>query len=302
MAGSGPDGASVSIVVPVHDGASTLGVQLDAVAREVADRNDVEVVVADHASTDDSAHVATSRAAQLPLVVVSVPGGGGPARARNHGVRAATGALILMVDADDRVQPGWLEAMLDGLATAKVVGGRLDTDCDLNVAGSAGARTVQRAALPRFLDVPFSLTASIGFHKSAWEAVGGFDETFFVGEDCDFGLRLARAGIGTDFVPGAVVDYRIRATLGAAARQGFEAGMAEYLLYRRFGTSADFSDWFGRAVKEVVLAALSFVRRLVVRRGPQWQRAAAGRRLGRAVGRIAGTVKLRGAAKDDVGS
>jgi glycosyltransferase involved in cell wall biosynthesis len=69
---------------------------------------DVEVMVVDDASTDDSASVA----ARLPVRLLRLPTNAGPAAARNHGAEHARGDILLFVDSDVIVAPGTLERVM----------------------------------------------------------------------------------------------------------------------------------------------------------------------------------------------
>lgn len=71
----------------------------------------VEVVVVDDCSTDETYTIAS--ALEDPRVtVIRQPANGGPARARNTGIAAATGRWVAVLDADDAVLPGRSAAMI----------------------------------------------------------------------------------------------------------------------------------------------------------------------------------------------
>jgi glycosyltransferase involved in cell wall biosynthesis len=287
----------VSVVIPAHNAAPCIEQQLEALVADGA-ASVREVIVVDHDSDDATREVVDRFRGRLPVTVVTAIAGGGPARPRNVGIGLASSDVVLMVDADDRVRPGWIDAMIEALERAPVVGARLALRHDLNPGDVATSRTVSQAeALPEFLGVPFSLTAGMGLRRYVWEAIGGFDEAMFVGEDCDFGLRAARAGFPTIYVPDAVVDFRLRSDLASALRQGWDAGRAEPLLLVRHGTKIDRRSWWIRVVLiEGARAAGLVVRellRVVVHGSTQGARLAVARRTGRAIGRVVGAVTAR---------
>ena len=85
-----------------------LGGQLEALAAQECDLP-WELVVSDNGSTDRSLAIVREYRDRLPrLVVVDSSARRGPAAARNDGVRAAGGSLIVFCDTDDVVGPGWL--------------------------------------------------------------------------------------------------------------------------------------------------------------------------------------------------
>src|SRR5690606_10260195 len=106
--------------------AATIGEQLRALgAQDYPGR--VEIVIVDHASTDDLAGAISAVASDLPggveVRVVPSSGGRGAAHPRNVGFAAARGELICCCDADDAVTPGWLSALVRAAAEADAVGG-----------------------------------------------------------------------------------------------------------------------------------------------------------------------------------
>jgi len=109
----------------VNNSAATLDVQLAALAAQDFDGG-WELVVVDNASTDTSRDIATRWVPRLPCLRVVTEPRVGLNRARNRGVRAAVGNLIVVCDADDEVSPGWLRAMIDGMQRFDVVGGALE--------------------------------------------------------------------------------------------------------------------------------------------------------------------------------
>lgn len=118
---------TVSVVVPVYNAAPYLRESLESVLAQ--DLEDIEIVVVDDASTDDSLAVATQLAAERPNVRVAPHPGGGPGAARNLGLLLARGRFIAMQDADDVWLPGKLAeqlAVLDARPELDVVFGRVE--------------------------------------------------------------------------------------------------------------------------------------------------------------------------------
>jgi Glycosyl transferase family 2 len=111
---SGP-GPRVSVVVPLHNYGHFLGECVDSVLAQ--DGVDVDVLVVDDASTDDSLGVAAKIAAGDSRVrVMSNERNLGMVATVNHGLRAVDGEYVVKLDADDLVTPGALAratALLD---------------------------------------------------------------------------------------------------------------------------------------------------------------------------------------------
>ncbi|GAA2171096.1 glycosyltransferase family A protein [Agrococcus versicolor] len=159
-----------SVVVPVKDDARELAACLAALARQ--SRPADEIVVVDNASSDDSADVA--RAAGAVVVRCDVPGI--PAAA-SRGYDAATGDVILRLDADCRPDEAWIARMLRSLdedpSVAAVSAGAAFVD---------GPRLLRRPLEALYLGTYVVLTSAalghppvfgsnVAMRREAWEAV-----------------------------------------------------------------------------------------------------------------------------------
>lgn len=193
----------LSIVIPAYNEQDYLPDCLHHVTAEVArwaassggDAAEVEVLVVDNASTDATAQVA----AAVPGVRVVHEPRKGLTRARQAGLEAAAGEVIGYVDADTRMPPGWIAAVLGAYAADPAV---------VCVSGPYiyhDAALIQRAmvrlywvflAMPaywmtRYMAVGGNFAAS----RAALLRIGGFDTAIaFYGEDTNIARRLATAG------------------------------------------------------------------------------------------------------------
>ncbi|HWJ66356.1 MAG TPA: glycosyltransferase [Nocardioides sp.] len=104
----------LSVVIPVYNLADSLGPCLESVLAQPVP--DLEVVVVDDGSTDDSAAVAARWAARDPRITLVRQDNGGVSRARNVAVERCTGDLLTFVDPDDIVPPGGWQPLLVSLA------------------------------------------------------------------------------------------------------------------------------------------------------------------------------------------
>ena len=153
-------------------------------------RRDVEVIVVDDGSTDGTASAVA--AIDDRVKVVRRPNGG-PAAARNTGIRHARAPLIAFLDSDDRWQPRHLEQTLRLLdshpaAVLTCTGGAIRGDDSLN--RPAGLTH----AAPAVLLGGLLYTSAVAVRREAVKAVGGFDEELRVVEDSDLWYRLSLEG------------------------------------------------------------------------------------------------------------
>lgn len=279
--------AAVTVVIPARDAAATIDDQLRALVAQ-DHGGPIHVIVADNGSTDATVgRVEAWRPRIAGLRVVDAGDRPGAAHARNVGTAAATTDLVLCCDADDVADPAWVRHLVAALADADVVAGATRS--------FVGSPTVEAAAPGPFGTAGFGFlpalsTASCGYHRSAWDAVGGFDEDFAVAcEDLDFAWRVQLAGLRLVQVPAAFVHYREPATAGAVLRRWYRYGAAQPRLYRRYAAAG-----LPRDPPRRVLAAWA---RLVLHAyhlgggGParrRWCRDA-----GRRAGRLTGSVRAR---------
>jgi len=145
---------------------------------------------------------------------------------RNEGVRGATGDVIVFTDSGCLPEPGWATALLAPLldGTERITVGRTIGRGTVDLYDATGATP------PAY--VPESPTINMAFARSAFDAVGGFDESFEYGSDVDFSWRLVDAGFKLRSVPEAVVT----ADWGPPRRQlkrAWSYGRARARLYRK---------------------------------------------------------------------
>ena len=99
----------VTVVVPVHNGGSTLGQCLRAIRASDLLRETFEIIVVDQNSTDSSTAIAARYA---DTVIRLTTGGARAAYARNRGAELGSGEVVAFVDPDIMVQPDTLSRML----------------------------------------------------------------------------------------------------------------------------------------------------------------------------------------------
>ena len=222
----------ISVVIPAYNAERTLAAGLRALFAQIALwPQPVEVIVVDDGSQDGTASLARALGAQ-----VVVQTNQGPAAARNHGVAAAQGDIILFTDSDCEPAPGWLAALVAALADPEVVGAK------------GVYLTRQSGLVPRFVQleyedrydrmagaetINFVDTYSAAYRRDVFLANGGFDPAFLINEDQEFSFRLAEKGYRLVFAPAARVYHRHNPTLRAYIRRKALIGYWKVLVARR---------------------------------------------------------------------
>jgi glycosyltransferase involved in cell wall biosynthesis len=191
----------ISFVIPAHNEERNVAATIDSVtaaARAVGEP--FEVVVVDDASTDRTAAVAADRGAAVIAV-----NNRQIAATRNAGARAATGDVLFFVDADTLANPAAVRAGLRELRRGAVGGGCVFTfDGRLPLwAACAYPVAVFFARFLKLLGGCFLFCT-----REAFDAVGGFDETYFAAEEAVFIAALKKRGRFAVPVPTVVTSGR----------------------------------------------------------------------------------------------
>ncbi len=206
----------VSVVVPVHDDAEHLRGCLAALRRQVVPAAQVEILVADDASSDAPEHVCAEFGARC----LRRPRGGSYA-ARNAALREARGAVLAFTDADCRPDAHWLERGLARLEQDPAIGvlaGPVRLFCADPQAPTVAERYELATAFPQRAyaeEGHWGATANLFVRRAVFERVGGFDDTLRSGGDKEWGQRAYRNGVRVAFVADAVVDHPARSTTDA---------------------------------------------------------------------------------------
>jgi glycosyltransferase involved in cell wall biosynthesis len=161
----------VSVVIPCFNAAAHVGGAIDsALAQRQPGVINVEVIAVDDASTDGTLALLDALAERNPGVVhaVRLAKNGGPAAARNEGLRRARGRLICFLDSDDRYAP------LTFFRCARVLAARPEAAAvifGIDLVGcSRPIHPVQREALL------YSLPSNMVVRRDVAELIGGFPE------------------------------------------------------------------------------------------------------------------------------
>jgi GT2 family glycosyltransferase len=201
-----------------YNGRALLEVILPSLARQTY--ADVEVVVVDDASSDDSREYVATQWPKVGFVSTGVRNVG-VAAALNVAVAHAGGELVALLNNDLELEPDWLEQLVAGIdrhPQAGSVAGKtrnywrrdeLDGAGDVfTVSATAHRRGVGRRDEGQYEDEEEVFAPSAGaalYRASALAEVGPFDESFTAYlEDVDWGLRAQLAGYRAWYIPTAI--------------------------------------------------------------------------------------------------
>jgi glycosyltransferase involved in cell wall biosynthesis len=238
---------SLSVVIPTKDRAEALARTLDALESQRAGGAELETIVVDNGSSDGTIERVQQRAAgaAIPIRLLEEPNGG-PAAARNAGVAAASGAIVLFLGDDTEPDgPDLLRAHLDlhrarpedsyGVLGRITWNPRNEITPFMRWLENGGPQFHYAELSPGPVDTSsyfYSSHASV--KRSIFEQVGGFDTRFPTAavEDTELGVRLADAGLELDYHPELLVLHDHPTTPAQSLRRSIAVGRSAALYNR----------------------------------------------------------------------
>jgi glycosyltransferase involved in cell wall biosynthesis len=256
----------LTVIVPTHNRSRLLRQALLSVLwqRDV----DLEVIVVDDGSSDDTASVVSGlRDARIRMVRHRVPRG--VSAARNQGIGEARGDWVAFLDDDDLWAPEKLAEQLRAARRERrswAYTGHVNVTLDMRVIGGARPAPPEEVVerLPRANEIPGG-GSNVIVHRETLTEAGPFDGRLKNTEDWDMWIRLSRLGPPA-WVCRPFVGYRIHP--GAASLDTRQLLMGAALIESRYGGPI---DWVAlhRHLGRVLLRAGSWREAL-----PQYLRAA----------------------------
>ncbi len=252
-----PAPATIAVVVVTYESAGDLPTCVRSLP-EAAAPHEVEIVVVDNASRDDSAGVART----LGVKVIENQRNLGYGSAVNRGAAETAAPWLLIANPDMRMQPGSLARLLATAGADPSIG--CVGPCLRNPDGSdyptgrrfpsllvGGLHALLAPVWPgnpatrryHLADLDRSRPATVDWvsgacmllRRAALDEVDGFDSAYFMYfEDMDLCLRLARAGWRVVFEPGATVEHTVGgSTRSAPYRKVLDHHRSTLRFYRR---------------------------------------------------------------------
>lgn len=216
---------SVSVVVPVRDGAAEIGRLLGSLQELAYPKERLEVLVVDNGSQDGTAEVAR----RFPVTVLSEPDVESSYAARNRGAEAASGTWVAFTDADCVATPEWLARLLAPPIPPEV--GAVVGEVVALEGNTAVQRLTERFGLMRHgvtlphKALPCFSTANVAVRRELLLRLGGFrqDVRYFGDMELSWRLQLT-GGSRLLFRPEAEILHRHRRSFGDLWRQGMQHG------------------------------------------------------------------------------
>lgn len=252
----------ISVIIPTYNRAKYLRQCIESALSQ--DYPNLEVIVVDNGSTDNTAEILTSFGNKIKCLKEEKRGA---SAARNKGLRAARGEFIALLDSDDFYLPGKMS-----LSVRKLLGDHsislVYTDYFLVDSEGCRVRTVKknhpgqmeflRTFLKEGLFIPPSITL---LHKECLEKSGYFDETLLNGhEDTEMWFRMLKAGYRFGHIPEPLTAYRWHPENFSRLKENEKvkrlsqdktrsSAIAYFTVQDLFGDIFDSKDWKGEVRK-----------------------------------------------------
>jgi len=220
MTGEPAYGRSVSVIIPAWNGCRYLPTCLDALLAQ--SYPDLEIIVVDNASVDGSADLVVNRYPQVR--VVRNRENAGFAGGCNAGMQVALAQILVFLNQDTSVRPGWLEALVEavlppqvGVVGCKILypdgktiqhaGGWVEWPLGLAHHYGHGEQDVGQWDESRH--VAYVTGAAMAIRREVAERLGGLDQGFWPGyyEDVDLCFAATEAGYDIIYAPEALLVH-----------------------------------------------------------------------------------------------
>ncbi|MBI3853201.1 MAG: glycosyltransferase [Verrucomicrobia bacterium] len=226
---SDSSGPTISVVVATFNRRESLRRLLESLAKQTFSADQFEVIVVSDGSTDWTVDMLRELKGGFRNLEILDLKNRGPGAARNAGARLARGKYLAFTDDDCLAAPDWLEQLVRAFECTGAVGLQGQTTTD-RLARTPLTHQIE-ILKPCLTSMP---TCNAAYLKSAFDKVGGFDESFKFAhdEDADLAWRVEDLGKMV-FVPEVhIIHPPRRDKLMKRARwvRGLES---EFLLYHK---------------------------------------------------------------------
>jgi glycosyltransferase involved in cell wall biosynthesis len=236
----------VSIIVPCRNEAGYIAGCLDSILASDYPGDRIQVIVADGRSTDGTAAILRRYSQEHPSVMlVDNPSGTTPT-ALNAAIRAASGSVIIRMDAHVLYPADYVRRLVLALeqSGADNVGGVLHT---LPAEDTVTARAIALGMSHRFGVGNAHFRVGLGearevdtvpfgcFRRDIFDRVGLFDEELIRNQDDEFNFRLITRGGRVLLLPDVSCRYFARRSFGQLSRMYYQYGYFKPLVARKVG-------------------------------------------------------------------
>ena len=236
-----------SFIIPIYNRREELREFLQSFTAMQKSGIDWELLIVDDGSSEQLEDLVVAFEAKY----IRIPNGG-PAAARNVGLKRASGDFFIFLDSDTILPENYLQKVMDGIAAQQLdaFGGSDRAAPDFSpfqkavnfsmtswvtTGGIRGKKANEKNFYPR--------SFNMGFSREVYDKTEGFSAMRY-GEDIDLSIRIRKAGFRSGFISDAFVYHKRRANTKHFFKQTFQFGTARPVLNRKHPESAKLTFWF----------------------------------------------------------
>lgn len=229
-----------SIVIPTYSAVDLLIECLHSLCQQSGNYGPVEIIVVNDGGNREIEKDIESLDCNIPLTYIYQENKG-PAAARNTGIRAAMGDIILFLDDDSLPTQNWLEATTDAwdkYPGFDGIGGYVKKDDEDSICCRANTDFFNwyLQFSSRKKDTIFLATCNAGYKKDALMKIGNFDESFKMasGEDRDLNIKLIKSGMSLRLEESILVYHDKDLTFRSFLKKNYNYGKSAKTIYNRY--------------------------------------------------------------------
>ncbi len=208
-----------SIIIPCYNLGELLPKAINSVFAQTLEN--IEIIVVDDASLDRKTQKVLDEV-EKKVKVVRLKDNGGVSTARNEGIKLAKSEYILCLDADDTIEPTYLEKAKSIFDASENIG---LVSCHAQFFGNSCTRWTPKDN-PHIKDalVNSPVHTATCFRKSLHNISGGYDANLYGYEDWDHWLKIMRQKCIARVIPEALFNYYVRSgsKVNTSNRNSFE--------------------------------------------------------------------------------
>jgi glycosyltransferase involved in cell wall biosynthesis len=189
-----------------------------------------EVVLVDALSHDRTRKIADDYARKHSTLFHVTSKFGSRGIGRNEGVRLARGEFVVFIDGDCFADSQWLARMRKGFQRADIVAGTTEA------VGSPQYAQLERVELYQGGSDVTHPSCNLGYRRTLFDELHGFDPRFITAEDIDLNLRAVQRGARIISVPDAIVYHQMRPNMARFLVQAFWNGYGRKQLTEKHGS------------------------------------------------------------------
>jgi len=230
--------SKVSVIVPCYNSKRAIARALGSLEKQTF--KDFETIVVDDASTDGSLEIINS----FGVKVIGLKKNSGVSFCRNRAVEAASGNLLLFMDADCWAEPNWVKKMVDAVRRPEVdaVAGKIKipnstafgnavAELGFPGGGNAGFENMWPVSDDGF--TAHASSCNLGLKKEMFEKIRGFDEELRRGQDAFLSFVLSKNNVKIKYVPEAIVFHEPMTSFKRFVYGHIMRGKANYQFKKR---------------------------------------------------------------------